>query len=45
MYPVVNIALNMMDYRQEGDVIDVKKSSKELGVTAVEIAAIKGEGN
>ena len=42
--PVV-IALNMMDIvRKRGDVIDVKKLSKELGVTVVETAAIKGEG-
>ena len=42
--PVV-IALNMMDIvKKRGDVIDVKKLSKELGVTVVETAAIKGEG-
>ena len=42
--PVV-IALNMMDIvKKRGDVIDVKKLSKELGVPVVETAAIKGEG-
>ena len=42
--PVV-AALNMMDIvKKRGDVIDVKKLSKELGVTVVETAAIKGEG-
>ena len=42
--PVV-VALNMMDIvKKRGDVIDVKKLSKELGVTVVETAAIKGEG-
>ena len=42
--PVV-IALNMMDIvKKRGDVIDVKKLSRELGVPVVETAAIKGEG-
>ena len=42
--PVV-VALNMMDIvKKRGDVIDVKKLSKELGVPVVETAAIKGEG-
>ncbi len=42
--PVV-IAVNMMDLvRKNGDKIDVKKLSNELGCEIVEISALKGEG-
>ena len=42
--PVV-IALNMMDVvRKNGDKIDSKKLSSELGVEVVEISALKSEG-
>ena len=42
--PVV-IALNMMDIvRKNGDKIDTRKLSGELGVEVVEISALKGEG-
>ncbi len=42
--PVV-IAVNMMDLvRKNGDKIDVKKLSSELGCPIVEISALKGEG-
>ena len=42
--PVV-IALNMMDVvRKNGDKIDSKKLSAELGVDVVEISALKGDG-
>jgi ferrous iron transport protein B len=42
--PVV-IALNMMDIvRKNGDKIDTRKLSGELGVEIVEISALKGEG-
>ncbi len=43
--PVV-IALNMMDIvRKNGDVIDVKKLSHELGCQIIETSAIKNEGS
>ena len=42
--PVV-MAVNMIDLvRKNGDKIDLKKLSKELGCQAVEISALKGEG-
>ncbi len=42
--PVV-VAINMMDVvRKNGDRIDVKKLSRELGVPVVEISALKNEG-
>ena len=42
--PVV-MAVNMIDLvRKNGDTIDLKKLSKELGCQAVEISALKGEG-
>ena len=43
--PVV-MAVNMIDLvRKNGDKIDLKKLSAELGCQAVEISALKGEGN
>lgn len=43
--PVV-IALNMMDIvRKNGDKIDIKKLSAELGCQIVETSALKGEGS
>ncbi len=43
--PVV-VAVNMMDLvRKNGDQIDVKKLSEELGCEIVEISALKGEGS
>ena len=43
--PVV-MALNMIDLvRKNGDKIDLKKLSAELGCQAVEISALKGEGS
>jgi len=43
--PVV-MAVNMMDLvRKNGDSIDVKKLSAELGCQVVEISALKGQGN
>ncbi len=42
--PVV-VAINMMDVvRKNGDTIDIKKLSKQLGCPVVEISALKGEG-
>ena len=42
--PVV-MAVNMIDLvRKNGDKIDLKKLSSELGCQAVEISALKGEG-
>ncbi|MCD8120153.1 MAG: ferrous iron transporter B [Lachnospiraceae bacterium] len=42
--PVV-VAVNMMDLvRKNGDKIDIKKLSKELGCPVVEISALKNEG-
>ena len=42
--PVV-MAVNMIDLvRKNGDTIDLKKLSAELGCQAVEISALKGEG-
>ncbi len=42
--PVV-VAVNMIDLvRKNGDKIDLKKLSAELGCQAVEISALKGEG-
>ena len=42
--PVV-IAVNMIDLvRKNGDKIDIKKLSSELGCPSVEISALKGEG-
>ena len=42
--PVV-IALNMMDVvRKNGDSIDTKKLSDELGCPVIETSAVKGEG-
>ena len=43
--PVV-VAVNMMDLvRKNGDTINVKKLSEELGCQVVEISALKGQGN
>ena len=43
--PVV-VAVNMMDLvRKNGDVIDLKALSKELGCETVEMSALKGEGS
>ena len=43
--PVV-IALNMMDIvRKNGDVIDVKKLSQELGCQIIETSAVKNQGS
>ena len=43
--PVV-MAVNMIDLvRKNGDAIDLKRLSKELGCEAVAISALKGEGN
>ena len=43
--PVV-MAVNMIDLvRKNGDKIDLKRLSKELGCEAIEISALKGEGS
>ena len=43
--PVV-MAVNMIDrVRKNGDKIDLKRLSKELGCEAIEISALKGEGS
>ena len=43
--PVV-MAVNMIDLvRKNGDTIDLKRLSRELGCEAVEISALKGEGS
>ena len=43
--PVV-VAINMMDLvRKNGDSIDVKKLSEDLGCQVIEISALKGQGN
>ena len=43
--PVV-MAVNMIDLvRKNGDQIDLKRLSKELGCQAIEISALKGEGS
>ena len=40
------IAVNMMDIvRKNGDTVDTKKLSKQLGVKVVEISALKNEGS